>query len=464
MLYRFYRLQQDSSAFPIRSLVPGMLTCFFLPKTNLYDPFSNEACVAAASCYPGNPNVFLAGLSCFHTGRTDSNLTTLNIPRVSNAVYNKIANGGSITYTSYYNWFTRLAIAADLGVEKLIDLALVKLNWDSILAWTGFCSSGTIPKQNFLDWFQYSSTVSGPGTSCGDPIDECSLSDFPYQMDLLNPCSNIQNAISNPFSISVCVAAALNWDTGIDSFLQALTCRYNSKFGTNHSTPASTSLPALSVNIAQSSPYTQQNFIDFTYGALSSIQASVRYPTYISWVVRHWEDITEWTGFCGTSVPKKNLSDFLLYSHLRVVMRCPGTCGQDSNPGCERLFELCTERSFFGNPWHERTCVLAATCYTGGVKGFATDYSCVEDTFGADAQPVHFPRLAQDVWNTLDNSATGLTGLQNYINDVTNALGNGTVVPSTDYLTNKWNIISNWTAIPSGNIPLRNFADWLQYS
>ena len=159
-----------------------------------------------------------------------------------------------------------------------IDVALIVINWDIIAGWTDFCSTGKVPQHNFLDWFQYSSTVEGTTSTCYS-LGNCPLSDYPFNMDLLIPCAKNPNALTNPFSIEVCVAAALNWYTGVDSFLAAITCRYNIEHSTNHTIPASTSLPALSVDIAPSSPYTQQNFIDFTYGALSSIQASVRWPT-----------------------------------------------------------------------------------------------------------------------------------------------------------------------------------------
>lgn len=95
-----------------------------------------------------------------------------------------------------------------------------------------------------------------------------------------------QNAVSNPFSVKSCVAAGLNWLGGIDSFLEAVTCRYNLNFGTSESVPASNNLPALSFDlpVANPPPYTQQNFIDFTYGQLSAIGTSaVRYPsTYVA--------------------------------------------------------------------------------------------------------------------------------------------------------------------------------------
>ena len=159
-----------------------------------------------------------------------------------------------------------------------IDPALIIINWDIIAGWTGFCSTGKVPEKNFLDWFQYSSTVRGVTTTCYN-LGNCPLSDYPYNMDLLIPCSKYQNALTNPWSINVCVAAALSWYDGMEAFLAALTCRYNIVKSVNDPIPASRSLPALSIDIAPSSPYTEQNFIDFVYGSLSSLDASVRWPT-----------------------------------------------------------------------------------------------------------------------------------------------------------------------------------------
>ncbi|KIL67125.1 hypothetical protein M378DRAFT_160118 [Amanita muscaria Koide BX008] len=314
---------------PFDATCSTLLTACVNTLADINNPWANEACVAAATCHSAPINAFLAGLSCRIQGPGPNNLTAVNLPRVSDAVYNNVAGGGNITYDAYKNWFTGVALKADPGVQKLIDIAEVIANFDPILAWTGFCSTGAIPKQTFLDWFQYSSTVGGPATACG-LIPPCLLHQysvaFPYTIDLLVPCANEQSALSDPFSINVCVAAALNDIDGVDAFLDAVTCRYNVIFGTNNSVPASNTLPPLSVNIAQTSPYSQQNFIDFTYGTLSSLQASVRWPTSVDSVITQWSYILEWTNFCSTgTVPEKNLSDLLLYSHVLLGQTCPNS-------------------------------------------------------------------------------------------------------------------------------------------
>ncbi|KIL67126.1 hypothetical protein M378DRAFT_329114 [Amanita muscaria Koide BX008] len=327
---------------PFDATCSTVLTACTTTLNDISNPWANEACVAAATCHSGRTDAFLADLSCRIQGPGHDNITATSLPRVPDAVYNNIAGGGNITYDAYKKWFTGVALKADPGVQKLIDIVAVITNFDPILAWTGFCSTGAIPKQNFLDWFQYSSIAGGPATTCGlippCPTFQYSVA-YPYTIDLLVPCANEQNALSDPFSISVCVAAALNNFDGVDVFLEAVTCRYNVIFGTNHSAPASNTLPP---HIAQTSPYSQQNFIDFTYKTLSSLQASVRWPASVDSIITQWSYILQWTNFCSAgTVPEKNLSDLLLYSHFRLGVKCPNVCTPDPNPGCETLFKSC---------------------------------------------------------------------------------------------------------------------------
>ncbi|KAM6492350.1 hypothetical protein JOM56_012074 [Amanita muscaria] len=317
------------------------------------NPYGTAACVAAAACYPGNPDAFLGNFYCRFNNF--SGPKSANIPRVpSTIVGNILVRGEFVSYQSFSTWYTNLVTSINPGVTKLIDPAFVKTTFDIILAWTGFCSNGEIPPSNFVDWFQWSSTVSGPATTCG-LVNGCTTTYYPYVIDLTVTCAKDQNAVSNPFSVPSCVAAALNWVDGIDSFLSAVTCRHNINFNTNLAPPASNNLPALSFNlpVANPPPYTQQNFIDFTYGSLSAIgTSSVRYPQIIDWVTHRWLIITSWTSFCSTSgtqvpVPESNLSDFLKYSHypLTSTSCLPGGCGPDPNASCDQLMSVCLQSS-----------------------------------------------------------------------------------------------------------------------
>jgi hypothetical protein len=78
--------------------------------------------------------------------------------------------------------------------------------------------------------------------------------------------------------------------------------------------------PALSTNIYknivgscadQGCPMTQQNYVDFVYGALSAIN-STDYPDVGTVINTWWGDMKTWTN-TGDSIPYKNFNDFLHY-------------------------------------------------------------------------------------------------------------------------------------------------------
>ncbi|KAF8337130.1 hypothetical protein F5887DRAFT_1244519 [Amanita rubescens] len=369
------------------------------------DPYGNEACVAAASCYPMNPDSFLANLFCRVGGGMFGNPPkSANTPRVNASIATQMSVQGFkyATFESYASWYIGITSTANPKVTPLIDTAFVKMSFDIMLAWTGFCSTGKIPEQNLIDWFQFFSSVKGPSTTCGI-IKNCPLTNYPYTMDLTVTCAKDKNAVSNPFSIKSCVAAGLNWIDGVDSFLAAVTCRYNLNFGTSKSVPASNTLPALSFNlpVANPPPYTQQNFIDFTSGQLSAIGTSaVRFPSTNDFLTHTWAIIVAWTNFClSGQVPQKNLSDFLKYSHLALTSTTC-TCPADPNPSCAQLFKVClTSPTILTNPYADRNCVLAATCYNGGVKAFGNGISCAKNTFGRNTNPEFWPRLTETASN-----------------------------------------------------------------
>ena len=62
------------------------------------------------------------------------------------------------------------------------------MSYDIVLAWAGSCSSGQILKNNFIDWFQYSSSVKGSATTC-DLVPNCPIAYYPYVIDLTVTCA-----------------------------------------------------------------------------------------------------------------------------------------------------------------------------------------------------------------------------------------------------------------------------------
>lgn len=439
---------------------------------NKADPYSSEVCVAAASCYPTNPDSFLSNLFCRIQGPTGNPPKSADIPRVPPSILgNILVRGEFASLQSYTSWYNRVVTSVNPNATVLIDPAFVKMSFDIILAWTGFCSNGEVPAGNLGDWFQFFSTVTGPATTC-NLVPNCPITFYPYAMDLTVTCAHQQNAVSNPFSIQSCVAAALNWHDGVDSFLQALTCRYNIINNGNVAVPASNNLPPLSFNLPVSNPppYTQQNFVDFTYGSVTAIGTSAaRYPSTIDFVTRTWASIVQWTNFCSTgAVPQQNLSDLLQYSHVALTGTCSAvTCTPDANASCNQLFTACLSSStILTDPYADSNCVLAATCWGGGINAFGNAISCAKNTQGKNANPQFWPRLTQAVFNTLGNSNTGIISQQNYIDAFYGSLGklSSPIWPDVNYVIGKWTTIATWAKFPNGNIPYGNFADWLTYS
>ncbi|PFH47262.1 hypothetical protein AMATHDRAFT_152540 [Amanita thiersii Skay4041] len=440
--------------------------------TDRADPLKTEQCVAAASCYPQNVDAFLGGLYCRLQGPSGTFPRSVSIPRISDEVYGRIAvRGEFISLESYTNWYKRVATEANPNVTAVVDPAFIKESFDIIAAWTGFCSTGNIPKSNFLDWFQYSSTVSGPATSCGT-VNNCPKTFNPYSQDLLVACANDPNAVSNPFSIRTCVAGALNWEGGINSFLQAVTCRYNIIHSTNLPAPTGTGVPALSFNLPVSNPppYTQQNFVDFTYGTLSSIGPGVRFPSIVDFVTHRWAIIVAWTNFCNTgAVPQANLSDFLRYSASALTSTSCVTgpiCNPDPNASCQQLFQSCIKASnILTDPYSNLHCALAASCWGGGVIGFGNAISCALNTQGRGANPRFYPRLSQSIFDSMAGGDSTISQ-QNYIDSFYGALSTLTspIWPDVNYVIERWTRIKTWANFPDGNVPYQNFADFLQYS
>ncbi|KAF8626792.1 hypothetical protein AX17_006451 [Amanita inopinata Kibby_2008] len=435
-------------------------------------PFSNPMCVAAASCWPENPDAFLSLLFCRLQGPSGSVPHSVTLPRVSDDVFNDTAiDGQDVSLESYTSWYTKTAIASNSNVTELIDPAFVRMSFDIILAWTGFCSSGLIPMQNFLDWFQFFSIVKGPGTSCG-LVENCPISFNPYSQDLLVACSSDLDAVADPFGINTCVAGALNWQDGVDSFLRAVVCRHNIRFNTSLPVPFGSQVPSLSIRLTPANVprFTRQNFIDFTFRTLTSIGPGVRFPATVNFVTQRWTIIVAWTNSCRTGiVRRKNLSDFLQHSSLPLTSTaCAGAaCFPKIDASCQQLFQSCASEISPAsvNPFASVNCVLSATCHPNTVKTFGTDVSCAMGAFRKNANPVNWPRLTRTTFHELSGGHNTISQ-QNYIDAFYGALAAlpSPIWPNVEDVIARWTHVKEWTGFPDGNVPFKNFVDFLQFS
>ncbi|KAM6489831.1 hypothetical protein JOM56_014643 [Amanita muscaria] len=112
-------------------------------------------------------DLFLSDLFCRIQGPNSTAPKSADIPRVSESIIgNMLVRGEFASLQSYTTWYNNVVTSANPGATVLIDPAFVKMSFDIMLAWTGFCSNGEIPSSNFGDWFQWFSTVTGPATTC----------------------------------------------------------------------------------------------------------------------------------------------------------------------------------------------------------------------------------------------------------------------------------------------------------
>ncbi|KAF8891607.1 hypothetical protein CPB84DRAFT_1683292, partial [Gymnopilus junonius] len=215
--------------------------------------------------------------------------------------------------------------------------------WQAVVAWTGFCSTSTIPYQNFADWIEYSNL---PGVcpavlSC-DPALNASLpacvpqeaTDNGSCAEMVNQCSIGAGDASKIFSSEYCVLSAFCYSQStVDVLIEQL---HKEDYLSTSPPVLSASQPRLSQSVFNTisngnSVVSQQNAIDAYYGLLTNtIQycggppgaetacpsgTSGPYPTDASYVIDFWERISAWTGFCATrEIPYQNLADYLQFS------------------------------------------------------------------------------------------------------------------------------------------------------
>jgi len=305
------------------------------------------------------------------------------------------------------------------------------------------------------------------------------------------------NALSHPACIALVVCE------GPTSFLQT--------FPPNQ---PRLSLTAFNVVSNGSPVITQQQFIDFYYGTISSINATApangtliatpEYPSSVDAVIGWWQTAVAWTGFCSTSsIPYSNLADWIQY------VSAPGVCGavQSCNATTNAALPACVPQPITDNGscaemvtqcfatgaapptkiFANNYCVLAALCYSEStvdvlIKDLTKrDYLYV----GAPVLSVNQPRLSQTVFNTLSKGNT-FVSQQNMIDAYYGALTNtvqicpgppgssttpcpsgksGPYPTDASYIINFWSHVSAWTGFcNTRNIPYQNFADYLQYS
>lgn len=224
------------------------------------------------------------------------------------------------------------------------------------------------------------------------------------------------NALKDPWSLPICVAAAACFQAPLDTFINAVAC---AKSG--YATPARY-LPVVSRSFldryTQSSGFmTQQNWIDLYYNAVGT---SVQPPVWpdVSLVTAYFKEILRWTGRCNEkTVPYQNFADYFHWSSITNVpaSACSdSTCAYDAEPSCQILFDNCVSVANSNkievtrDPYAvQPACFLASTCRAGGIKDFASAVACATNNAGAN-DATKYVRLREDTFAKIagDNGLT----------------------------------------------------------
>ncbi|KAF8963177.1 hypothetical protein BDZ97DRAFT_1822163 [Flammula alnicola] len=259
---------------------------------------------------------------------------------------------------------------------------------------------------------------------------------------------------------------------------------------------------------------TQQQFIDFYYGTIASINATIatynqsvhvstpEYPSSADAVIAWWQNVVAWTGFCATSsIPYSNFADWIEYSNNLGVCGAVQSCDAATNAAappcvpqrstdngsCAEMVDQCSIGSAKAtNVFNNNYCVLAAFCYSESTVDVLIE-QLTKDDYLSTSPPllsVNQPRLAQSVFNAF-SGGNSVVSQQNIIDAYYGALTNtvrscggppgaetpcpsgssGPYPTDVSYVTDFWDTISAWTGFcGTREIPYQNLADYLQYS
>jgi len=280
---------------------------------------------------------------------------------------------------------------------------------------------------------------------------------------LYNGCVALGDvSLTTPWANQACIAAAVCFDGGVDAMLAAATCAIrgvNAPAVTGHNVARLSS--SLYTNIASgASSATTQNAVDFYYSTLSSVHSTV-WPV-VSDVISLWKGVQAWTGFCNQNIPFGNFADYLQWNGSPGT--CSTVCSQPTDASCKELFSACLLDGDTASPWSDPACVLAATCFQGGVSSFANAFSCATSG-GASSDARSYPRLSIDTFTNLfsgGNDVNQQAFVDSYYNELTCL--QATDFPSISFVITNFGVIANWTGFShTGVIPYQNFADYLTY-
>lgn len=295
----------------------------------------------------------------------------------------------------------------------------------------------------------------------------------------------------NPFSIPACIALVV---CETPSFFTNDFARPQVRLSREEFNAASTGSQVLS----------QQEFIDFYYGTIASINATnatikPEFPSSVDSVIAWWQVVVAWTGNCATgNVPYNNFADWIQFSDSPGVCGAVQSCDAATNAGlqacvpqratdngsCAEMVSQCSVVAGPSSPiFSIQYCVLAAFCFSQST----IDVLINQLLQGLHIKPIlsaQQPRLTEAEFNKLSNGKSVVSqqdvidayygALTNTIHSCGGPIGAETPCPTgtsgpypTDasYVIDFWTTVSAWTGFCSTReIPYKNLADYLQFS
>jgi hypothetical protein len=256
---------------------------------------------------------------------------------------------------------------------------------------------------------------------------------------------------------------------------------------------------------------TQQQFIDFYYETISSINATIsngtvviaksEYPSSASAVIGWWQNVVAWTGFCeSSSIPYKNFADWIQFSNSPGVCPAVQTCGTintnvppcipqrpTDNGSCSEMGTQCSVLAGSArNIFSDKYCVLTAFCYSQSTVDTLIDELHRQDYLDTKppTQSIDQPRLSQSIFDAFSLGKSVVSQqdiIDAYYGALTNTIqscggppgaetscstgSSGPYPTDASYVIDFWETVSAWTGFcATREIPYKNLADYLQFS
>ncbi|KAJ8487927.1 hypothetical protein ONZ45_g14149 [Pleurotus djamor] len=175
--------------------------------------------------------------------------------------------------------------------------------WSLIVAWTNFCTTRTVPRNNLSDLLRYSA-VKLTAITC---TSQCPADPNASCQQLFEACVNSPlNVVADPWSEINCVLAAIC--RGRAAFGEQLACATDTTLVDMETYPRLTQAMFNRLSFGDDI-ISRQNFLDSYYGALARLP-SPQWPD-VNYVLARWKVIEDRTGFYDGNIALRYISEWL---------------------------------------------------------------------------------------------------------------------------------------------------------